>query len=302
MSQGQHMNHVFILNPASGKKKSTSLVEDIHTHMGELKEPYEIVFTEYAGHATEIAANYYEPDTCVYAVGGDGTAYEVLNGLQDNVCMAIIPAGTGNDFYRMLDLGKDLKTALKDTIFGREVKVDYAIANGKKFINMMAMGLDAHANRIAQDITRKMPIPRVLVYVVAALLAIANPVKIEVEAKINGEVIRKRIVLSAIMNGKWYGGGFTPTPNASIQDGKLDICLVDDCSLLRKLQLLPMYSKGTHVNEKEVSFYQTEEFTLTTKELAPLSIDGEVYQENSLHVKMIKQQLRMRVPQQSALQ
>ena len=295
------MNHVFILNPASGKKKSISLVNDIHHHMGELKEPYEIIFTEYSGHATEIASNYHDENTCVYAIGGDGTAYEVLNGLQDNVCMAIIPAGTGNDFYRMLDLGKDLKTSLKDTIFGREVYVDYAIANGKKFINMMAMGLDAYANRVAQDITRKMPIPRALVYVASALIAIANPKKIDVETTINGEVIKKRIVLSAIMNGKWYGGGFTPTPDANIQDGKLDICLVDDCSLLRMLQLLPMYSKGTHVNEKEVTFYRTEEFILKTKELAPLSIDGEVFTEDTLHVKMMHKKLRMRVPQQSAL-
>ncbi len=296
------MNHVFIINPASGSKKSVLLVDDIHRYLGELKEPYEIIFTEYAGHATEIAANYHEPDTCVYAVGGDGTAYEVLNGLQDNVCMAIIPAGTGNDFYRMLDLGKDLKTSLRDTIFGREVLVDYAVANGRKFINMMAMGLDAYANQVAQNIAKKLPLPRALVYVASALIAIGNPKKIDIEAHINGEVIKKRIVLSAIMNGKWYGGGFTPTPNASIQDGKLDLCFVDDCNIFRMLQLLPMYSKGTHVNEKEVTFYQTEEFTLKTKELAPLSIDGEVGNETSLHVKMIKQKLRMRVPQKSALQ
>ena len=296
------MNHVFIINPASGSKKSVLLVDDIHRYLGELKEPYEIIFTEYAGHATEIAANYHEPDTCVYAVGGDGTAYEVLNGLQDNVCMAIVPAGTGNDFYRMLDLGEDLKTSLKDTIFGREVLVDYAVANGRKFINMMAMGLDAYANQVAQNIAKKLPLPRALVYVASALIAIANPKKIDIEANINGEVIKKRIVLSAIMNGKWYGGGFTPTPNASIQDGKLDLCFVDDFNIFRMIQLLPMYSKGTHVNEKEVTFYQTEEFTLKTKELAPLSIDGEVGNETSLHVKMIKQKLRMRVPQQSALQ
>lgn len=296
------MNHVFIINPASGSKKSVLLVDDIHRYLGELKEPYEIIFTEYAGHATEIAANYHEPDTCVYAVGGDGTAYEVLNGLQDNVCMAIVPAGTGNDFYRMLDLGEDLKTSLKDTIFGREVLVDYAVANGRKFINMMAMGLDAYANQVAQNIAKKLPLPRALVYVASALIAIANPKKIDIEANINGEVIKKRIVLSAIMNGKWYGGGFTPTPNASIQDGKLDLCFVDDCNIFRMIQLLPMYSKGTHVNEKEVTFYQTEEFTLKTKELAPLSIDGEVGNETSIHVKMMKQKLRMRVPQQSALQ
>lgn len=296
------MNHVFIINPTSGNKKSTLLVDDIHRHLKKLNEPYEIIFTEYTGHATQIAANYHDVDTCVYAVGGDGTAYEVLNGLQDNVCMAIVPAGTGNDFYRMLDLGKDLNNSLRDTIFGREVYVDYAVSNGRKFINMMALGLDAYASHIAQNIAKKLPLPRALVYVVSAIIAIASPKKFDIEAHINGEVIKKRIVLFAIMNGKWYGGGFTPTPNASIQDGKLDLCFVDDCSKFRLMQLLPKYSKGTHVNEKEVSFYRTEEFTLNSKEVAPLSMDGEIGYETFIHVKMMKQKLRMRIPQQSALQ
>lgn len=296
------MNHVFIINPTSGNKKSTLLVDDIHRHLKKLNEPYEIIFTEYTGHATEIAANYHDVDTCVYAVGGDGTAYEVLNGLQDNVCMAIVPAGTGNDFYRMLDLGKDLNNSLRDTIFGREVYVDYAVSNGRKFINMMALGLDAYASHVAQNIAKKLPLPRALVYVVSAIIAIASPKKFDIEAHVNGEVIKKRIILFAIMNGKWYGGGFTPTPNANIQDGKLDLCFVDDCSKLRLMQLLPMYSKGTHVNEKEVSFYRTEEFTLRSQEIAPLSMDGEVGYETFIHVKMMKQKLRMRIPQQSALQ
>jgi len=296
------MNHVFIINPTSGNKKSALLVDDIHRHLRTLKEPYEIIFTEYTGHATEIAANYHDVDTCVYAVGGDGTAYEVLNGLQDNVCMAIVPAGTGNDFYRMLDLGKDLNNSLRDTIFGREVYVDYAVSNGRKFINMMALGLDAYASHVAQNIAKKLPLPRALVYVVSAIIAIASPKKFDIEAHVNGEVIKKRIILFAIMNGKWYGGGFTPTPNANIQDGKLDLCFVDDCSKLRLMQLLPMYSKGTHVNEKEVSFYRTEEFTLRSQEIAPLSMDGEVGYETFIHVKMMKQKLRMRIPQQSALQ
>lgn len=296
------MNHVFIINPTSGNKKSALLVDDIHRHLKKLNEPYEIIFTEYTGHATEIAANYHDVDTCVYAVGGDGTAYEVLNGLQDNVCMAIVPAGTGNDFYRMLDLGKDLNNSLRDTIFGREVYVDYAVSNGRKFINMMALGLDAYASHVAQNIAKKLPLPRALVYVVSAIIAIASPKKFDIEAHVNGEVIKKRIILFAIMNGKWYGGGFTPTPNANIQDGKLDLCFVDDCSKLRLMQLLPMYSKGTHVNEKEVSFYRTEEFTLRSQEIAPLSMDGEVGYETFIHVKMMKQKLRMRIPQQSALQ
>ena len=97
------MKHVFILNPFAGKKDSETYMglisEYFSTHGGE----YRILTTEYPGHASELAARYTaEEDVCVYAFGGDGTAYEVLNGLNDGVAMALIPNGTGNDYFRKI--------------------------------------------------------------------------------------------------------------------------------------------------------------------------------------------------------
>jgi diacylglycerol kinase (ATP) len=231
-----------------------------------------------------------------------GTAYEVLNGLQDQVPMAIIPAGTGNDYYRMLGYTKkDIKSIIKETVEGKVVKTDYGLANDRRFLNMMALGLDAEANQVAQDLGKKLPIPRSLVYAISALFVIVRPRRINLELEINGETIIQKSLLIAIMNGRWYGGGFQPTPMASIQDGLLDVCLVADVSFLRMIQLLPKYFKGTHVNEPEVKFYRSNQFELKTEKLCSVSCDGETNKQDRIVFKLVKDGLCLRVPQSSSL-
>ncbi len=297
------MKHVFIINPTSGKGKAYQQIQVINEIFLEKNEPYEILLTEYQGHATELAKRFrVSDDVTIYAVGGDGTAYEVLNGLQDQVPMGIIPAGTGNDYYRMLGYTKkDLKSIIKETIEGKVVKTDFGLANDRRFLNMMALGLDAEANQVAQDLGKKLPIPRSLVYAISALFVIVRPRKIYLELEINHEIIKQKSLLIAIMNGRWYGGGFQPTPMASIQDGMLDVCVVSDCSFMRTLQLLPKYFKGTHVNEPEVKFYRSDSFELKTDRLCSVSCDGETSKQDKINFKLVKNGLSLRVPGASTL-
>ena len=99
------MKHIFIVNPTSGGGKPATLIPVIHEYFKDKKEPYEILLTERNGHATDLTRRYsIKDDVTLYVVGGDGTVFEVLNGLNDSVPMAIIPAGTGNDAFRMLGL------------------------------------------------------------------------------------------------------------------------------------------------------------------------------------------------------
>ncbi len=297
------MKHVFIINPTSGKGRAYQQVEAIKELFAENGQPFEILFTEYQGHATELTKRFkVSDDVTVYAVGGDGTAYEVLNGLQDQVPLAIIPAGTGNDYYRMLGYTKkDLKSIIKETVEGKIVRSDYALANDRRFMNMIALGLDADANQVAQDIGKKLPIPRSLVYIISALAVIVRPRAIDIELSINDQIIKQKALLVAIMNGRWYGGGFQPTPMASIQDGLLDVCVVSDTSFGRILKLLPMYAKGTHINEPEVKFYRSDEFTLKTKTLSSVSCDGETNKQDHVKFKVVKNGICLRVPQASTL-
>lgn len=298
------MKHVFIINPTSGKGKAYKQVEVIKKVFANRSDEFEILFTEYQGHATELTRRYrMSDDVVVYSVGGDGTAYEVLNGLQDQVQMAIIPAGTGNDYYRMMGyINKDLEQIILETVEGKTVEVDYGIANDRRFLNQLALGLDADANQVAQDIGKKLPIPRSLVYVISALMVMARPKRIHLEIEMNGEIIKRRALLMAIMNGRWYGGGFQPAPEASIQDGLFDICIVSDMSLFRILNLLPKYFKGTHGGNNKVEFHKASSLTLKTNTMCSVSCDGETSKQNSIKFMLVPKGLRLRVPLASTLE
>lgn len=298
------MKHVFIINPTSGKGKAYQQVDIIQEIFASRDDEYEILITEYQGHATELVQRYKTSDNVtIYAVGGDGTAYEILNGLQDEVAMAIIPAGTGNDYYRMLGYTKkELKDIILETIEGKIVKVDYGLSNDRRFLNMIALGLDADTNQVAQDVGKKLPVPRSLVYIISALIVIMRPKKLDLTLKMADRTIEKKAILIAIMNGRWYGGGFQPTPDASIQDGLLDICVVSDMSFIRMLQLLPKYFKGQHKGNPEVEFYRTNELVLHTSKMSSVSCDGETSKQDRLTLKLVKNGLTLRVPKASTLQ
>ena len=298
------MKHVFILNPFAGSKDSLTLKPTIISYFeAHPEEVYEIVETEYAGHATEIAKRYTEADdVCLYAVGGDGTAFEVLNGLNDGVRMAVIPNGTGNDYYRMIMPQKDaVSKILIDTIEGKNVRADYGIANERKYLNASSMGIDADINELANHLGKKYPIPKSLVYIVAAIRKVLKPQPHFYTMTFDGKELKQKALLVAVMVGGYYGGGFYPAPMADIQDGKFDIVIADDMKIARIFNLLPKYMKGTHVGIPEVKFYQTDRITLVSDTPVLYGCDGEPILESKIEYRLVKGGLNLRVPKASPL-
>ena len=130
------MKHIFIVNKISGKKrglKTVSIIEDI---MQKHHYDYEIHITQYPTHAKKIAANYKkEDDVTIYAVGGDGTILEVVNGIEEGIPLGIIPCGSGNDFYRMIGPKDNLKLLIEKTINGIVKKIDFGKINNLCTVN-----------------------------------------------------------------------------------------------------------------------------------------------------------------------
>ncbi len=297
------MKHIFIVNPTSGHGLAKTVIPMIKEYFVKNPQDYEIIMTEGKGHASKIASHFSIKDNVtLYSVGGDGTAYEVLNGINDHVCMAIIPAGTGNDYYRNLEVPeKNLNKILIETIEGKEALVDYGIANDRRFMNCTTMGFDADINVLANDIGSRFPIPRSLVYLVSTLIKLAHLRVMDITITLPNETIRIKSLLTAVMNGKWYGGGFQPTPMSSIQDGYFDLCIVKETNLATVLRLLPKYMKGTHVNEKIVTFVKADSFKLQTSEPVNMGSDGETQVETEIVFRLMKGGLTLRVPKASLL-
>jgi diacylglycerol kinase (ATP) len=297
------MKHVFIVNPVSGKGKAKRLIPLIEAYFASHAGEYEIIVTTCVGDATKIAARYPSgSDVILYSVGGDGTAYEILNGLNDKIPMAIIPGGTGNDFFRMTGYKiKDFPKIIADTVEGKIVRVDHGMCNGKRIINTSSMGFDAQINNTATRIGKNLPIPRTMVYLVSVFITLAQLRAYDLTLQLSGGEYKYRAVLIVVNNGRWYGGGFQPTPMANIQDGKFDICVVDECNWLTVLCMLPKYMKGTHIDEPIVYFHTADQFILRSEGNVDIAFDGESLVGDRFDYHIIKGGLYMRVPQASRL-
>ena len=297
------MKHIFIINPTSGKHHAIQLIPVIERYFESHSEPYSIIRTERPGHATEIAKHYKaEDDVTLYVLSGDGTANEVLNGLRPDVPMAVIPVGSGNDFFRMLEVPiMPLEQLLIETIEGKEVIVDYGMANDRRYLNCSSMGFDADIGIYAHAIKMKYPFLSGLSYVIATIALLIKRKPMKMHLIFNDEDIEVECLLVAIMNGRFYGGGFNPTPMASIQDGSLDLCVIRNTNLLRILSLLPKFKVGKHIHEDIVTFYKVKALKLSSAEIINTQCDGEVYPEQHINFKLVEQALKLRVPQRSQL-
>ena len=296
------MKHVFIVNPTSGRGAANKIIPLIEEYFENSNEEYEIRKTDCPGCAQKLASEYTtDSDVHLYACGGDGTLWEVINGLNDGVVMGVIPCGTGNDFFRMFKADSlDMKKLLKDTIEGEVVATDYGLCNDSiKFINCLGIGFDADINARVIAVGKDSMVPKKLIYMDSVLRMLTKLKTYKFSATTKGETVQREGLLVAIMNGKYYGGGFTPAPLASLTDGLLDVCMIKPVKLGRLLPLLPKYLKGTHTKESVADYTNTEEIELRFEEEVNVTLDGEPYRMNVIKAKVVKQGLMLKVPKGS---
>ena len=291
--------HVFIINPTSGKGKYRDILALIKENFYGTELNFEIRKTEYPGHATEIAKEY-DGNFVLYSVGGDGTAHEILNGINPSVEMAIVPVGTGNDFWRMIDFSGSLREIVYETIQGEVTEIDFGLVNGHRFLNTVAIGFDAQVNKRVNE-TPKHILPKNLVYIVTAIKELVRYKAMDVEIELDGVKANYNILLSSFMNGKWYGGGVKTAPHARISDRLLDVCLVEDMSIGKILRVLPKYIKGTHLDLPEVTYQQVSNIKIKSKEKITVASDGELFEYRNVEIKLDPNRLKLRLPKSATL-
>ena len=295
------MKHVFIVNPTSGKGKSVKMLPVINDYFLSNPGDYEIIITDGPKDATKIASRFHkEDDIVLYSVGGDGTAKEILDGINPGVPLCVIPAGTGNDFFKSIDrrklTDKELIAAL---IEGENIDIDYGVLNGNsRFMNLSSFGIDADINVYACDVLKvKYNIPGKFVYAVAALKVGTHPQNIEMDLVIDGKEYHRSAVMCAIANGRYYGGTFKPTPDALLDDGYFDVCIVKGpIKLKRFAELIIKYTKGTHITEPEIEILHGRNIELKFEQDVYLQVDGENRKIREANIELIPHGLCLRVP------
>ncbi|MDP4093267.1 MAG: diacylglycerol kinase family lipid kinase [Bacillota bacterium] len=293
------MKHLFIVNPAAGKGKALNLIAEIKQAFKETCEDYTIEITEKPGHATEIVRRYAQNGSYrIYSLGGDGTLNEVLNGIAgSDSSLAVIPCGSGNDFIKSISSDKDIHNLIHKTIHGKEKLIDLAKVNDKYFANISSMGFDAEVvyNTVK---TKKLPlISGKLAYILGVLLTLLRFKSYNLRILIDGEPIEQRSLLVAVANGKYYGGGMMPVPEARLDDGILDICLISKMHIFKILMFFSKFIKGKHGGIEGVSFYKGKKIEIKCDEYIILNLDGEILRVKEACFEIIPQGLSIIVPE-----
>lgn len=297
------MRHVFIVNPISGKGYGLQFIPIIEKYFSDNGGQYEIIQTEYVHHATELANKYSESDdVTLYAVGGDGTMKEVLDGINEKVILCIIPGGTGNDFYKSIDLKKkSAEQIIKENIEGEIIDADYGILNGKsRFLNICSFGLDADINEYScEHVKKNTKIPNSLVYAYSAFKVGLHPASYHMNCRIDDKEVSDDVVMFACSNGKFYGGVFCPSPFAQINDGKLNVCYFrDKLKTLRLINLILKYTKGKHLSQPECFHTEATRIELSFDREINYQIDGERGRLQKCTIDICPKAIKLKIPKE----
>lgn len=273
-----HRVHL-IVNPRAGRGAAQRLAPAVLARLCERGLACEVRTTRLPGDASLLVTEALRAGAeCVALLGGDGTVNEAVNGYigvaRDAQALAFIPAGTGNDFAKMLDAGGDWRTACDRIATRSRRRVDAGRCNGRHFANGIGAGLDA---QVAIEANALGWLRGNAVYGAALartlLLRYATP-----HARIthDGGVLEGRVTMVAAANGMTYGGAFRIAPGADIADGLLDLMVADQLSRAGILGFIPHVLRGTHVGRRGVSFVRTRRVVVQTEQPLAVHADGEI--------------------------
>ena len=303
--------HLFILNPKAGVKNPIKQVtEEIRRafilNTDRTEEKYDIVLTEYKGHATEIASRACEENpgfTIIYACGGDGTLHEVVNGVaeKENVAVCPVPVGSGNDFVRYFEgYTKEDFTDISALIHGQEISCDLLRCGNIYSINSISAGLDAYTNMRQQKVKKLPLVSGGAAYKLALgysfFSSMKNPIRFEVDGK---EILLGDgyVSLAVAANGKWYGGGFKATPLAEINDGQMDFLAVPTISRMEFLKYVGDYKRGDHLKTMPKVFYtKCKKIKMISDQPLCLQADGENFYQENPEIEILPASLRLILP------
>ncbi len=267
-------NYALILNPVAGRGKTRKAGETILELFEKYIGQFDLFRTEYPGHAREIAAKISSEYSVIVAVGGDGTMHEVVNGMMGgSAALAAIPTGSGNDFVKMLNLPKDLEHCVKIIRENKRKMIDVGKVGDVYFPNGLGIGFDAWVVRESRKVKK---LRGFLIYLYAVMKTVFSYKNSTVTFCANGRRVEKKIFLIAIGNGKAVGGGFYLTPDAIIDDGKFDVCIIRGLSKKEVFLNLPKAVKGNHTNMEQVEMMRTDQLEILSEDGIAVHADGEL--------------------------
>ena len=286
---------MLIVNPAAGGGRAGKALAGVEAALREAGFAFRTETTRSLEHAGELAREAVAADETAVAFGGDGIVGAVAGALAGGEgILGVLPGGRGNDFARVLGIPREPVAACEVLRSGVVRSLDLGAVGPQTFIGIASVGFDSEANRIANE-TRL--IGGSLVYAYGALRALMSwhPARFEVTIDA-AEPITMTGYTVAIANSKAYGGGMYLAPDASLDDGLLDIVMTADVPRLRFLRLLPTVFKGEHVKQPGVTVLRGAEVHVSADRAFTMYADGDPIAELPVTVRVRPAAVRAIVP------
>lgn len=276
------MKYIFIVNPESAKGNAMKIIGNIEKVCKQEHIEYEVCYTLAQGDATRLAQSYKDDENIIYAVGGDGTLSEVLNGvIGTKNKIGIIPAGSGNDFYRTV---KELAKA--------EIESDVGVVNGKYFLNIACVGIDAEvANNV--PLMKKKNVKVKNLYTASILYTFTHFKFKQIHFKSQEKDEKGNFTILSICNGRYYGGGYNISPKASLEDNYFDVYYINKLRLPSIINLLLKLKKGKLEQDKRTNHFKTNNITVTSEEPIRFNVDGETIENTKFEIKIIPKAIKI---------
>ena len=295
------MIHLFIINPAAGSRDRSKLyrqtIEKICTQQG---VDYEIRISQEPGHCQKLAreAALSGKEYRIYACGGDGTLNEVAAGAAgfSNVAVSVFSGGSGNDFTKLFS-DPEAFHDLEKLMDAEEVSFDMIRCNEDLALNICSVGLDA---RIGTDVSNYKRLPLLSgfrAYVASTVVNVIKGIAEHYVVEVDGQRIDGEQTLICACNGRYYGGGFNPVPEADPTDGLLDILLIKKVSRLQVAKVIGKYQSGKYRQLPHlVRHFRADQVRILCDKPTAINLDGELRTAKEVTMSVAQEKLRFFFP------
>ena len=267
-----------VANPTAGRGKAGKLIGKVDAALERLRVEHEIRVTRSPDEMEETAGKLAAGGASIVAVlGGDGSVSCAANGLLgSSAALSVLPAGTGDDFAAAIGVGK-LDAAIRQLadpqIHAIDVVKVTAGTTVRHFVNVAGAGFDSEVNETANAMTVRLG--GTGTYVAAVVKTLSRFVPARYEIAVDEDVFTVDAMLAVVGNGMTYGGGMKVLPSARVDDGMLDVCIVERLSKPAFLRAFPRVFTGSHTTHPKVRMLRGTRVTMEANRMIQLYADGE---------------------------
>ncbi|MCA1319723.1 diacylglycerol kinase family lipid kinase [Bacillus tianshenii] len=275
--------YYFIVNKTSGNGKGANVWSKVQKLLEAKGVEYQVLFTDGTENDRKLVESSIHLEcTALVVIGGDGTIHGVANALAyKNVPLGIIPAGSGNDFARSLQISKDHEEALNRILTGKVKTMDLGRVGQEFFITIAGIGFDGKVAKVTNESKMKKLLNKMslgsLSYIYSLIKVLFTYQPTTATIKIDERIHRfSEVWMISVANLPFYGGGIKICPDARADDGLLDICILHGVNRWELLMVFPRAFSGSHITHKNVTMLKGKDIFITPEKDLVIQCDGEI--------------------------